>query len=133
MVGECGLLDRGEEKVRTGRGRGGVFSPREEAELEPESEEMTEVFLERSARVGPEMGVGWADWSGDGWVNWILSIPITTVTSRYSEGEHYCRSIRVGENFYPTRPVQRTGLFHSSTILSTKSLKRSAFNCTSPL
>lgn len=58
VVGEWGLLDLGEEKVRTGRGLGGVFRPREEAELEPESEEMTEAFLDRSARVGPEIGVG---------------------------------------------------------------------------
>jgi hypothetical protein len=58
VVGEWGLLDLGEEKVRMGLGLGGVFRRREFAELELEPEEMTEAFLERSARVGPATGVG---------------------------------------------------------------------------
>lgn len=49
--GEAGLRERGEEKVRIGRGRG-VFKTREDVELELEDDEMTEAFLLRSARVG---------------------------------------------------------------------------------
>lgn len=56
VVGPPGLLERGEEKVRMGRGRG-VFRRREEAEPELE-EEMTEAFLERSARDGSWGGSG---------------------------------------------------------------------------
>ena len=60
-----GLRERGDEKVRMGRGRTGMT--REEEEDELELVEMTDAFLERSASVG----VVAADGSGEGLVNWI--------------------------------------------------------------
>ena len=60
VAGGWGLLERGEENVRTGRGRTGMT--REEEEDELELVEMTEAFLERSARVG----VVAVDCSGEG-------------------------------------------------------------------
>lgn len=48
--GECGLRERGDEKVRVGRGRG-VLSAVVVLVSESEEEEMTEAFLLRSARV----------------------------------------------------------------------------------
>lgn len=69
VAGAWGLRERGEEKVRIGRGRTGMTKEEEEDELE--LVEITEAFLERSASVG----VAAVDWSGEGWVNWICSIP----------------------------------------------------------
>lgn len=60
MTGALGLRERGEEKVRIGRGRTGMTRDDEEDELE--LVEMTEAFLERSASVG----VAGADCSGEG-------------------------------------------------------------------
>lgn len=60
VAGALGLRERGEEKVRMGRGRTGMTREEEEDELEPV--EMTEAFLERSASVG----VVAADGSGEG-------------------------------------------------------------------
>jgi len=51
VVGPPGLQERGDEKVRTGRGRDD-FRARDEAELEPDDDEMTDAFLLRSAREG---------------------------------------------------------------------------------
>ena len=60
MAGGSGLRERGEEKVRIGRGRTGMTRDEEEDELE--LVEITEAFLERSASVG----VVAADRSGEG-------------------------------------------------------------------
>lgn len=60
VAGALGLRERGEEKVRIGRGRTGMTSDEEEEELE--LVEMTDAFLERSASVG----VVAADGSGEG-------------------------------------------------------------------
>ena len=60
MAGALGLRERGEEKARTGRGRTGMTKDEEEEELE--LVEITDAFLERSARVG----VVAADGSGEG-------------------------------------------------------------------
>ena len=60
VPGVWGLRERGEEKVRIGRGRTGMTKDEEEEELE--LVEMTEAFLERSASVG----VVAADCSGEG-------------------------------------------------------------------
>ena len=58
--GGWGLRERGEEKVRMGRGRTGMTRDEEEDELE--LVEITEAFLERSASVGVVV----ADCSGEG-------------------------------------------------------------------
>ena len=50
VEGALGLRERGEEKVRIGRGRTGMTKDEEEDELE--LVEITEAFLERSASVG---------------------------------------------------------------------------------
>lgn len=47
VVGDCGLRERGAEKVRIGRGRGGVNSCSESVLLL----EITDAFLLRSAKV----------------------------------------------------------------------------------
>lgn len=52
--GPPGLLERGEENVRTGRGRMG--RTREVVEPEDEDEEMTEAFRLRSASEGLRVG-----------------------------------------------------------------------------
>jgi len=57
--GPPGLLERGEENVRMGRGRTG--RTRDEVELEDDSEEMTDAFRLRSAREGL-----WVGSSGEG-------------------------------------------------------------------
>lgn len=49
--GPPGLLERGEENVRMGRGRTGGRT-REVLELEPDEVDMTEAFRLRSAREG---------------------------------------------------------------------------------
>jgi hypothetical protein len=53
----CGLMERGDEKVRTGLGRE-VLSSSEggDSRSVSEDEEMTEAFLLRSARVGGNVG-----------------------------------------------------------------------------
>jgi hypothetical protein len=51
--GPPGLRERGEEKVRTGRGRMGTRSV---VELDEEEEDITEAFLLRSARDGLWVG-----------------------------------------------------------------------------
>ena len=60
VAGPRGLLERGEEKVRMGRGLTGMTRDEEEDELE--LVDITDAFLERSARVG----VVAADCSGEG-------------------------------------------------------------------
>jgi len=75
VLGDWGLRERtavrGDENVRRGRGRTGVWRVRSEVELEELLEDMTEAFLLRSARVG----VVWSeDVSGDGDETWILSM-----------------------------------------------------------
>lgn len=60
VAGAWGLRERGEEKVRTGRGRTGMTRDEEEDELE--LVDITDAFLERSASVG----VVAADGSGEG-------------------------------------------------------------------
>ena len=66
MEGDSRLLERGEEKVRIGRGRG-VLSKRSLAEPELEDEEITEAFLLRSKREGDGAGEAVAgDGEGDG-------------------------------------------------------------------
>ena len=60
VAGALGLRERGEENVRTGRGRTGITKDEEEEELE--LVEITDAFLERSASVG----VFAADGSGEG-------------------------------------------------------------------
>lgn len=60
VAGGRGLRERGEEKVRMGRGRTGMTKDEEEEEVE--LVEMTEALLERSASVG----VVAADCSGEG-------------------------------------------------------------------
>ncbi len=52
--GPPGLLERGEEKVRMGRGR--IGRTREVVELEDEDEEMTDAFRLRSASEGLWVG-----------------------------------------------------------------------------
>jgi hypothetical protein len=52
--GPPGLLDRGEENARTGRGRTG--RTRDVVELEDDDEEMTEAFRLRSASEGLWVG-----------------------------------------------------------------------------
>lgn len=72
-MGDWGLLERtaarGDEKVRRGRGREGVWRVRSEVELELEELDMTEAFLLRSAKVGVA-----TDESGEGDETWILSM-----------------------------------------------------------
>lgn len=60
--GPPGLLERGEEKVRMGRGRMG--STRDAVELEDDDEEMTEAFRLRSASEGLWVGSSGED-AGD--------------------------------------------------------------------
>lgn len=52
IAGDCGLRERGEEKVRVGRGRG--VGGASWMDSESEDEEMTEAFLLRSASVGED-------------------------------------------------------------------------------
>jgi len=52
--GPPGLLERGEENVRMGRGRTG--RTRDAVELEDDSEEMTDAFRLRSASEGLRVG-----------------------------------------------------------------------------
>lgn len=60
------LRERGDEKVRIGRGRGGEFKT--EVELELEEEDITEALRLRSASEGDAVG------SGDGCDTWMCSI-----------------------------------------------------------
>lgn len=60
--GPPGLLERGEEKVRMGRGRMG--RTRDAVELEDDDEEMTEAFRLRSASEGLWVGSSGED-AGD--------------------------------------------------------------------
>lgn len=80
--GDPGLLERigrwGDENVRIGRGRTGVWMVRSEVELELEDEEMTEAFLLRSARLGccsRLCGSSWLLASGEGAETRISGIP----------------------------------------------------------
>ena len=73
-VGDCGLRERGDEKVRVGRGRG---VQRTVVVLVSESEEddITDAFLLRSARVENKVG------SGDCLASWAES----TIQRRFVE------------------------------------------------
>lgn len=73
VLGPSLLRDRGDEKVRSGLGRG-VFSKRSLAELELEDEDITEAFLLRSAKdtegAGPAVaGDGEGEGEGDSTVS----------------------------------------------------------------